>query len=221
MTLRKTLSVGQFFTLVLGASLAFAACTVTTDDDVDDDDHFGTGATGGGVASGGMGGDTGTGGETTSGGSGGTASGGTVATGGMGGDVATLDCHLDDTVQVTPSPTDEPNDEACLECARTQCADEYANCYATSPDSACGWDLSSGPGEFGDMDKCFQALAAANNFVGDDTDVETCAAVSAADSCGTVSATSVTIALSECMVGLTGDDPNGCQDECDWVNPPM
>lgn len=197
-------------------SLMSAACSVVVGGDGD---------LGGATSSGGKGsGGKGTGGEKT--GVGGKASGGSAGetgsgTGGQGGaPQAKLDCQTDGTAEGTYSAP--ASSSACSECLLTNCRTEFRTCYSLEPDSACLYgstsymvDKGTVEGEFDCMLSCFAALVADEDFIGDETDLESCQMQCGSAECDPELAGPVTTELAACLLGLsTDEDPDGCQAEC-------
>ncbi len=222
-----SLKLGRLALIGASAALLAVACSIGN---VDDNEPGignptggqageGGGATGG-SDTGGTGGTGATGGTTETGGQGGEATGGAGTGGdGTGGVSADLDC--DATVDGTPASTeaDPNNPDECTECAKELCANEFADCFAEGPDHACGWgeDGTNDTGEFAAMLGCLDGRVESGDFVGDDTDVDECAADASVPvaACDSDEASSVTQDLARCVLGTTGGA--GCQAECGFL----
>lgn len=210
---------GSLTALGLGVALVAGACTVTSGTDGDPGGGNPTGGNGMGGEDPGTGGSTGgtnTGGTDT-GGSGGTDTGGTGGTGGT--TEPTFDCHDGGEVEGTLASTEpSDDDDECWACIKETCADEFAECHAVEPHSVCGWDEpDTYGGEIECMFECFDAKVADMAFLGDEVDVDDCAAQCAADECSTGEATSVTSDLAYCAVQAQDENEFGCQAECGWL----
>lgn len=196
---------------LIAAALVTPACTIS-EGDVD--------------SIGGFGGSGDTGGSST----GATDSGGAPSTGGTGqggegGEPILIDCQVDSTDDGTPGSCDpisesdfdgtedEYNDYyLCQSCIQDLCCEEYETCFATGPDTACALGTTArGDGEYACITECLTALG--DDFIGDQDDLDTCAAECGSSECSEDGAGPVAKTLGACVLGLTAMNA-GCTEEC-------
>jgi len=210
-------------TLFASALTLAVACEPCEGDECNFDDG---GGAGGADASGGQGGSS-TGGTTSSGG----GSSPTGGVGGMGGGPATaLDCLESGDPAGTPGscepavPEEDAN-FACQACAAEYCCAEVEACSAEDPLTACyygstarlGFDGEPIVGELDCILDCLREIPD-DEFVGDDFEIETCAAECGSAECDENSAGEASVALASCLVGIDNEvAPAGCRFECGIV----
>lgn len=205
--------------LVLGGT-ALPACQITVGDGLGGS-PFGGESSGGRAAGGAATGGKGAGGA-AAGGQGGAASGGSSSGGSVGGETATggtgdrVDCQEDGEAEGTFKGVEMP--DSCTTCLEDLCGEVWETCNAADPSAACRWGSTSfvvgdgtAVGEFDCMLACFDELG--EDFIGDDYDVEQCAAQCGSAECDASQAGPVAVSLAECLID-TEDDLDGCQAEC-------
>jgi len=213
-------------TTLFASALAFAvACEPCEGDECNFDDG---GGAGGGSTTGGQGGATGSGGKTSASGGANTGGASTGGAGGMGGDPTTaLDCLESGEPTGTPGSCEPIADEldsnyACQACAAEYCCAEVEACSADDPLTACYYGSTArlgfnGEPIVGELDCILDCLREIpdDEFVGDDYEIESCAAECGSAECNEDRAGDASTALAACLVGIGNDvAPAGCQTEC-------
>ncbi len=211
--------------------LLMTACEPCEGDECNFDSDFGGAPGDGGTGGYATGGSGGTGGYATGGyATGGDATGGlTSGGGGLGGlggasgGTAPLDCQEDGTPAGTPGSCEpgEPDsvNYECESCVQQFCCSEREACEATKPRTACRWGatlLEGEPieGEFDCMLACLRNLPP-EDFLGDEYNVEECAAQCGSAQCNEAEAGPAAKNLITCMLGINNEDyPLGCQEAC-------
>lgn len=139
-----------------------------------------------------------------------------------GGAMITVDCSEAADAHREAGSCDAGDQESpCQTCVQQTCCELQQQCYATSPETPCGFGstLLSGQvvpgGEIGCMMACFDERLSRGELEGAATDVEACARLCGASECGTRPAAQSTQALAACILG-TEPHPNGanCRAEC-------
>jgi hypothetical protein len=187
------------------------------------------GSTGGGAGDG-SGGKSGGGGTTASGGAttgGNGGLGGSLSTGGT--TATVLDCQPTGDASGTPAPscgpttTDGDPNFACEACVQALCCDEFEQCNALEPATACRYgatvlDGASISGEFDCIIECLYGIPQ-EDYVGGQDELDACASLCGSAECDDTKAGPAATSLAGCMLGLTTpSNPAGCQVDCE-MNP--
>ncbi|GEM_PF-3276298 len=152
--------------------------------------------------------------------------GGSDATTGTAGAAATTTIVCEAFLDAERAPGSCEADDAqnaCQVCVQSRCCAEQEACYATSPESICGFGstLFAGHvvdgGEIACMLECFDSRRVEGTLNGQfELAQDSCASECSASECGAQTASERTRNLSACILGLNAGD-DGCAAECAFL----